>query len=388
MNSLDRIPPPSYWNKADLTLLEETIKRVIVLKLGTNSNFRYVISSQKVLAVRLIREDLEPDKFSKLVIALFVLLKRLFKDSHYGPIIVQDHISMTDSLFDLFGEIKIYDDCLVIKNTTFFGSVYLLQRFLFSLPEGHNSKDAPELIFKMDFIFEDNTVYGPLTIFGRLIPDTCTINYSISYNDFKETSRVNLYNSKFTGKVIFHENKFHWFKAFNTKFLGLVDFYKSEFNLVQQFSKTDFMDQFLHCKVDSNSYISFEESEIQKGIDISKANFNCNLQFWGLKLSRYDDPSLFGTDDNDYNHSTKLSLDEILKCSNRFRESIRIIKNDLKVKGNFIESMRYHVMKMKEYKYYLYLKILFIKNYIEKNISFNKTNNDLSLDRAIVALYI
>ena len=168
---------------------------------------------------------------------------------------------------------------------------------------------------------------------------------------------------KFNGNVRFHKATFIKSPRFtNSTFTQLVDFYFSEFQADMQFHLTDFEAtaifsnvqfqepvQFLHNKVLSNSYLSFENAFFRKGLDLSRSNFWCTIQFWGtsfgndaIELSRKSE--LFKTD----NHESLEQVGEIGALT-RLRETFRIIKNNMSSTGNHIEARNYHRLELSTY---------------------------------------
>lgn len=133
---------------------------------------------------------------------------------------------------------------------------------------------------------------------------------SVNFSGTKFSTKIEIDdNSKIIvnfGGVKFEENtRFHYcefcnnvtFK--NTTFNKLVDFYYAKFFKPQQFHLTDFFDraifsntifhqeiQFIYCRTNSNSYIGFESAEFKRGLDISRSNFNCNLNFWNITIEK------------------------------------------------------------------------------------------------------
>lgn len=171
------------------------------------------------------------------------------------------------------------------------------------------------------------------------------------FSDTTFNSKVNFRNVNFNGKTEF----------VNTKFNNLVDFYKSTFTEPQEFFKTDFLDRafignvtfkggvkFIYNRVDADTVISFESSTINNGIDISRANFLCPIQFWGIK----------GFENQKINNVIKNPLfksedDTDIDVCKRIRESFRCIKNSFRKEGNNIEALAFQKLEMKFYEYEL-----------------------------------
>ena len=175
---------------------------------------------------------------------------------------------------------------------------------------------------------------------------------------------LDCYNVKFNKNVRFWNSKFKQSTRFeNTTFEQLVDFYASEFFSDQQFLKTDFDDraifsevifhgavQFKHNKIRSDTYISFESSTFMKSLDLSRSNFNTNLQFWGIKLENdsiklISTESLYQNDENDHG--------SILVAIEKLRETYRIIKQSFKNNGNTIQAQYFHSLELAAYSFEL-----------------------------------
>ena len=157
----------------------------------------------------------------------------------------------------------------------------------------------------------------------------------------------------------FHSCNFYSDTKFeNTSFYTLVDFYLSVFHKEQQFLRTDFLDiaifsnttfkgetQFLYNKIESNSYINFESAKFEKGLDISRANFNCNLNFWNIFIQ--DDKIFeFTNYTNDFGEHKKGTVPSVYK---QLRETYRIIKDNFYSQNNKIEGLKFYEKEMSVY---------------------------------------
>ena len=215
-------------------------------------------------------------------------------------------------------------------------------------------------------IFEGDTNFSE-TIFGK---EGDSSSYEVSFND-----------AKFNKVARFHSCNFYSDTKFeNTSFNSLVDFYLSVFYKEQQFLRTDFLDiavfsgvifkkqvQFLYNKVKSNSYINFESSVFNEYLDISRANFNCNLNFWNVKI---DDKikyiNTYTKYENDFGKYHR--SDEIIKPTvyAKIRESFRILKNDSYKQNNKIAAADFYKYEMDFYREELNSKIAKANSLSEK----------------------
>jgi putative membrane protein len=193
-------------------------------------------------------------------------------------------------------------------------------------------------------IFEGDTNFSE-TIFGQ---KDDTSSYEVSFND-----------AKFNKVARFHSCNFYSDTKFeNTSFYTLVDFYLSVFHKEQQFLRTDFLDiaifsnttfkgetQFLYNKIESNSYINFESAKFEKGLDISRANFNCNLNFWNIFIQ--DDKIFeFTNYTDDFGEHKEEAVPSVYK---QLRETYRIIKSNFYSQNNKIEGLKFYEKEMSVY---------------------------------------
>ena len=184
---------------------------------------------------------------------------------------------------------------------------------------------------------------------------------------------VSFQDAVFYKNVRFHETIFHNnVDFFNTSFKGLVDFYLVKFEDDQQFHTTDFLDraifsnttfkgeaQFIYNKVDKNSYINFESAKFEKGLDISRANFNCNLNFWNIFIQNKN-ISEFTKYIDDFGEHKEEATPSVYK---QLRETYRIIKDNSYKQNNKIEALEFSKREMLVYEREL------------KSVS-SKSNND------------
>lgn len=170
---------------------------------------------------------------------------------------------------------------------------------------------------------------------------------------------INFQDCIFKEKVRFRYTKFYNIVNFkNTTFEKLVDFYSVHFYKAQQFYLTDFLDraifsnttfkgetQFLYNKVESNSYINFESAKFEKGLDISRANFNCNLNFWNIFIQ--DDKIFeFTNYTDDFGEHKEEAVPSVYK---QLRETYRIIKSNFYSQNNKIEGLKFYEKEMSVY---------------------------------------
>ena len=171
---------------------------------------------------------------------------------------------------------------------------------------------------------------------------------------------VSFQDTVFSKNVRFHETIFHNnVDFFNTSFKGLVDFYLVKFEDNQQFHTTDFLDraifsnttfkgetQFIYNKVDKNSYINFESAKFEKSLDISRANFNCNLNFWNISIQDKNISKFTRYKDDFSKHRKEGTVPSVYK---QIRETYRIIKDNFYKQNNKVEGLCFYEKEMNVY---------------------------------------
>lgn len=175
-----------------------------------------------------------------------------------------------------------------------------------------------------------------------------TFTDNVNFNEAKFLGdRIKFNGSTFNKKVRFHHCKFHhWVEFENTTFKDLVDFYDATFEREQQFYRVDFENvsifsntkfkgetQFLYCTTDPDkTYLNFESAEFDKYVDISRCNFNNNLNFWNVKISENLDLS----NTKYYKDSFGIHKNDTPNAHTLIRESYRRIKKSFADNGNKI----------------------------------------------------
>lgn len=236
------------------------------------------------------------------------------------------------------------------QEANFSGSKFQI-KISFSYFEKDKEKvGATSLKDKVDF---KDYVFTKETNFSKTIFEGDT-NFSRSI-----FSVVSFQDAVFYKNVRFHETIFHNnVDFFNTSFKGLVDFYLVKFEDDQQFHTTDFLDraifsnttfkgetQFIYNKVDKNSYINFESAKFEKGLDISRANFNCNLNFWNIFIQNKNISESTKYID-DFGEHKEEATPYVYK---QLRETYRIIKDNFYKQNNKIEGLKFYEKEMSVY---------------------------------------
>lgn len=219
-------------------------------------------------------------------------------------------------------------------------------------------------VFFVDCRFEKTVkftgcIFSAKTDFSEVIFEGDT-NFSRS-----TFSVISFQDTIFQKNVRFHESIFEETANFtNTKFQRLADFYLVKFHKAQQFHLTDFLDraifsntvfheeaQFLYNRVENNSYINFESAKFKRGLDISRSNFNCNLNFWNITIEEEGEKYIFKNLENvkykdDFGEHKEDAVPSVYK---QIRETYCIIKNELYSQNNKIEGLEFSKKEMLVY---------------------------------------
>ncbi|MCT4648488.1 MAG: pentapeptide repeat-containing protein [Carboxylicivirga sp.] len=264
-----------------------------------------------------------------------ILNSNFLQQANFCKCIFQSELKINHSVFN---------KRVTFKNATICNGVKI-QNTHFKLPVSFNelgiNKTVNKSIYR-DVIFEDR----------------------LYYNNAQIKARIELNACQFKKKIQFHKVKFKETASFrNTTFEGLVDFYYSEFYKPQLFHQTDFLDRaifsnitfhdqvcFLHCKTKPESYVNFESSLFQQSLDISRANFNCNINFWNIDIPECAVlPRNFHLYAKDKVIVNKGEITELAEALPKLRESYRIIKDSLRKAGNEISALTFKGREMTIY---------------------------------------
>ncbi len=225
-----------------------------------------------------------------------------------------------------------------------------------------------------EVIFEGDTNFSE-SIFGK---EGDTSSYEVYFNDAKFKKNIRFHFCQFYNEVNFY----------NTSFEKLTDFYLVNFYKAQQFHLTDFLDraifsntifyreaQFLYNKVENNSYINFESAIFKRGLDISRSNFNCNLNFWNTTIEEEGEDYIFkNIDDIKYKNDFD-AHNKVPSVYKQLRETYRIIKDNSYKQNNKIEALEFSKREMlvyeKELKSLSTDKILLLANKFSNNYGTN-----------------
>ena len=263
------------------------------------------------------------------------------------------------------GEESILRDCL-FNNNVFFEKAQVVSKINFQ-----------NTIFEGNVYFK-GAVLGNIDFSGAkfVVPEAGkdTINkFQQKEINFSRVlfGTVSFENTLFEKNVRFHESTFEKEANFyNTSFKKLADFYLVNFEAEQQFHLTDFLDraifsnvifrkevQFIYNKTEGNSYINFESATFKRGLDISRSNFNCNLNFWNVTIEKKGVEEIFDYLSNKATFKELKYIDDfgehkegtIPSVYKQIRESFRIIKNSFYAQNNRIEGLKFYEKEMSVY---------------------------------------
>ena len=268
-----------------------------------------------------------------------IIGKTIDKEVNFSNCIFQEDVDFSSCIFQ---EDVDFSSCIFQEDVDFSGCIF-----------GKKDKEkvgATSLKNKVDF---KDCVFTKEANFSKTIFEGDT-NFSRS-----TFCVVSFQNAVFSKNVRFHEAIFNSNVDFsNTSFNGLADFYLVIFKDDQQFHTTDFLDraifsnttfkgetQFIYNKVDKNSYINFESAKFEKGLDISRANFNCNLNFWNIFIQNKNISESTKYID-DFGEHKEEATPYVYK---QLRETYRIIKDNFYKQNNKIEGLKFYEKEMSVY---------------------------------------
>ena len=235
---------------------------------------------------------------------------------------------------------------------------------IFGIKKEDNNSD--ESSSEVKFLIENAKFQKEVDFSKAIFYDAIYFSETEFCTDIEDYAKesINFENAQFKRKVRFHHCKFQNTVRFeNTSFNKLVDFYCAHFYKPQQFHFTDFLDraifsntefneevQFLHCRVDSNSYIRFESATFKKSLDISRSNFNDKANFWNIELEEGDILTSSKYQDDFEVHKNEINSEKTVpSIYKQLRETYRIIKSNFYSQNNKIEGLKFYEKEMSVY---------------------------------------
>ncbi|WP_454981147.1 pentapeptide repeat-containing protein [Capnocytophaga haemolytica] len=285
------------------------------------------------------------------------------------------------SLFEIIGIIrKIYKKkaLIITRNVSFRGLTYAtmsLRNIIFNFPVSFTDCIFFDNVSFENCIFKDkvdfsNSKFKKSASFAHSIfekeADFTEADFGTKDKKNNASDVLQLGKASFLSNVSFHYCNFYTKISFeNTTFKALVDFHLSTFYEPEQFYWTDFANravfsnvtfkrevQFLYNKVDKDTYISFESSAFEKCLDISRANFTCNVNFWNISVKGEKELFRRGYFSKYYDDFGTLEVregDKALSVYQKIRESYRIIKDNFYKNNDKINGLAFYKREMHLY---------------------------------------
>jgi putative membrane protein len=260
-----------------------------------------------------------------------------------------------------------FSESIFKQEANFSGSIFDVKANFLDTKFGIKQEDnLNENNSEVKFLFENAKFQKEINFSKAIFYDTIYFSgteFCIDIKEYVEKS-INFENAQFRRKVRFHHCKFHNTVRFeNTLFNKLADFYSAHFHKAQQFHFTDFLDraifsntefdqevQFLHCKVTKDSYVRFESAIFNKGLDISRSNFNDKVNFWNIEIKEGDIFTSSKYADDFEVHKNEINPEKnIPSVYKQLRETYRIIKDNLYKQNNKIEGLHFSEKEMSVY---------------------------------------
>ena len=260
-----------------------------------------------------------------------------------------------------FHNVLFYDD-ISFQNTIFRGKTYFLN--ITSKKISENTIIGREKEFSFNGAkFQSETYFN-----GN---NYIELNFSeVEFGVKDKDVTISFSNAKFYESIRFHHCDFYSSINFeNTTFEKLVDFHGAIFFEAQPFHFTDFSEeaifanvkfkkevQFLYCKIKPDSYIRFENSIFERGLEISRSNFRRNINFWDITIDKEGEQEIFRNLNNQHYKDIKYIDDfgkyptkEVPMVYRQIRETYRIIKDDFYAQNNRIEGLKFYEKEMSVY---------------------------------------
>ena len=260
-----------------------------------------------------------------------------------------------------FHNVLFYDD-ISFQNTIFRGKTYFLN--ITSKKISENTIIGREKEFSFNGAkFQNETYFN-----GN---NHIELNFSeVEFGVKDKDVTISFSNAKFYENIRFHHCDFYSSINFeNTTFEKLVDFHAAIFCEAQPFHFTDFSAeaifanvkfkkevQFLYCKIKPDSYIRFESSIFERGLEISRSNFKRNINFWDITIAKEGEQEIFRNLNNQHYEDIKYiddfgkySTKEVPMVYRQIRETYRIIKDDFYAQNNRIEGLKFYEKEMSVY---------------------------------------
>ena len=277
---------------------------------------------------------------------------------------------------------------ILFENTLFKGDTFFLKAKFYQINNNINNEYKNKLQENNDIKEKSEVNFKKSNFIGNIYFSEAFFETDVDFSG-SQFNTISFGNATFDRNVRFHKTTFNNnIVFFNTSFNKLVEFYRAHFYKPIQFHFTDFLDraifsssefdeevQFLHCRVDSNSYIRFESVTFRKSLDISRSNFNDKANFWNIELEE-GDTFISSKYQNDFDEKAKTeSTKNTPTIYKKIRETYRIIKSNFYSQNNKIEALKFSKREIlvyeKEVKSLSTDKILLLANKFSNNYGTN-----------------
>ena len=277
---------------------------------------------------------------------------------------------------------------IFFENTLFKGDTFFLEAKFYQINNNINNEYKNKLQENNDIKKKLEVNFKKSNFIGNIYFSEAFFETDVDFSG-SQFNTISFENAIFDRNVRFHKTTFNNnIVFFNTSFNKLVEFYRAHFYKPIQFHFTDFLDraifsstefdeevQFLHCTVDSNSYIRFESATFKKSLDISRSNFNDKANFWNIELEE-GDTFTSSKYQNDFDEKAKTeSTKNTPTIYKKIRETYRIIKSNFYSQNNKIEALKFSKREIlvyeKEVKSLSTDKILLLANKFSNNYGTN-----------------
>ena len=260
-----------------------------------------------------------------------------------------------------FHNVLFYDD-ISFQNAIFRGKTYFLN--ITSKKISENTIIGREKEFSFNGAKFQNEMYFNGNNYIEL--NFSEVEFGVKDKDVT----ISFSNAKFYENIRFHHCDFYSSINFeNTTFEKLVDFHGAIFCKAQPFHFTDFSEeaifanvkfkkevQFLYCKIKPDSYIRFESSIFERGLEISRSNFKRNINFWDITIAKEGEQEIFRNLNNQHYEDIKYiddfgrySTKKVSMVYRQIRETYRIIKDNFYAQNNRIEGLKFYEKEMSVY---------------------------------------
>lgn len=251
---------------------------------------------------------------------------------------------------------------ILFENTLFKGDTFFLEAKFYQINNNINNEYKNKLQENNDIKEKSEVNFKKCNFVGNIYFSEAVFETDVDFSG-SQFNTISFGNAIFDRNVRFHKTTFNNnIVFFNTSFNKLVEFYRAHFYKPIQFHFTDFLDraifsstefdeevQFLHCRVDSNSYIRFESVTFKKSLDISRSNFNDKANFWNIELEE-GDAFTSSKYQNDFDEKAKTeSTKNTPTIYKKIRETYRIIKSNFYSQNNKIEGLKFYEKEMSVY---------------------------------------